>query len=309
MSEPDSKLFPPKVSRYIQRLFIIVFAVAAGYSTLKGIVAGIPAIETLTAIPPCNSEQFRESFGRLVEQQTNLHIVSMTSQANTLTLLREGTVNPKTGEIVSACAAFVKTDQGRKAFSVSVSQDGEGKPVYFEYQEADYATFSTLLSAAATTLLPKSAVDPAYEKLIAKVYEPEVICLADMVDAAYLRQGSPKARVDDILAIAYTLKNVVSSSHDPSYCRYADIASGGRYKPTSQSPEGDGNEFEHLQGMRALAESVIDGKAVNSTCNATAFAKPNERIEDKGYQSMVLVGKRGHHLFYATEEDYAASGC
>lgn len=289
-------------------LGIVLFLMAVFYLVAPFLQSSLTV--NLTGLPRCDSEEFRESFVQILRDKSDIEVIgNLRSLHNSLTLPRERMSNEHTGEVVSACAVLAKTDKGRKAFSVSVSQDGEGKPVYFEYQEMDYTTFTTLLSAAAATLPPESAVDPAYKKLITKMYEPEVICLADMVDAAYLRQGSPQAKIDDILAIAYTLKNTVSSSDDPSYCRYAKIASGGRYKSTSQSPEGDGDEFEHLQGMRALAESVIRGEAVDSTCNATAFARPNERIEDKGYQGMVLVGKRGHHLFYATKEDYSASGC
>lgn len=122
----------------------ILAAIGAGIGLLYYASNEAPS---LTEMPACNSEQFREAFTRLLESQTNLEIVSLKSQANHISLPHEKMVNKQTGAIVSACAVFAKTNLGRGAFAVTVSQDGPHEPVYLELKEVDYRTLSMLLSA------------------------------------------------------------------------------------------------------------------------------------------------------------------
>lgn len=140
--------------------------------------------------------------------------------------------------------------------------------------------------------------------------DSEAACLADMVESAYIKSDSDEDTIADIVGIAYAIKHTVQKADDPSYCRYAKVASSGRYEPTPDDLSNLGKEkAEYIESMRTIAKSVMNGRAVDNTCNAIAFAGPNENIADKEYKGLVSVGRIGNHTFYATKEDYAASDC
>lgn len=125
-------------SRYIQRFFIIIFAIAAAYSTLKGAINGLQTTEALVEIPPCKSEEFNFAVSKLLEDEMGLKVYEVEGVANPLSLPHENYVNEDTGEEFSNCIAMTKTSAGRVAFDVMISQTTPDSMVYIEAKEIPY---------------------------------------------------------------------------------------------------------------------------------------------------------------------------